>query len=302
MKKIIFIIFFLAISFSYLSAQVNMEIGNNLLVETTGGLSVQLSGDLIETGTGYLKGVVTSGPRTGVTGFAGLTLSSGFTGDITRTTGSSYTKGNGEGTNFKRYYELNNTSGSGISTTCNIAFVASGTNDESLGMNGPFFEYTYQSGWKGYGDGSTGSTVSASSVVIPTGSSDLVISEGTGVAAKIFLQGPYNASNNNMNTTLNADVPLTSPYPEDSRTASAKPAAAVDWVLVQLRDQTTPSTVIGSRAAFLKADGTLIEDDGTAGIGIKAAPGDYYISIKHRNHLAVMTSAVQAGLTWGTSP
>ncbi len=302
MKKIIFIIFSVVVSFSSLSAQLKMEIGNNMLVETTGGVYITGASDVVETGTGYLKGVIESSSLSSATQFAGLTLSTGFTGTIKRTTGTAYAKGNGEGTNFKRYYELNNTSGSGISATCNIDFVASGANDESLGMNGPFFEYTYQSGWKGYGDGSTGSTVSASAVVIPSGSSDLVISEGTGVAAKIFLQGPYNASNNNMNTTLNADVPLTSPYSEDARTASAKPAAAVDWVLVQLRDQTTPSTIIGSRAAFLKADGTLIEDDGTAGIGIKAAPGDYYISIKHRNHLAVMTSAVQTGLTWGTSP
>ncbi|MCP5064582.1 MAG: hypothetical protein GY936_19265 [Ignavibacteriae bacterium] len=43
----------------------------------------------------------------------------------------------------------------------------------------------------------------------------------------------------------------------------------------------------------------LIEDDGTQGIGIKAKPGDYFLVIKHRNHLGVTTNLLQTGLTWG---
>ncbi len=302
MKKLYFIIFTCAVSFSALSAQVSMEIGNNMLVETTGGVYISGASDVVETGTGYLKGVVESSSLSGVTQFAGLTFSSGFTGIIKRTTGTPYAKGNGEGTNFKRYYELNNTSGSALVANCDVVCVTSGANDETNGVGAPYFEYNYQSSWNGYGDGSTGSTIQATSVSVPNGNSDLVFAGGIGVAAKIFLQGPYNASSNNMNTTLNADVPMTSPYTEDPRTASAKPSSAVDWVLVQLRDATTPSTIIASRSAFLKNDGTLIEDDGTGEIGIKAAPGNYYIAIKHRNHLAVMTAAVQSGLTWKTSP
>lgn len=288
----------LIISFSYISAQVKMEINNNMSVETTGGVYISGASDVVESGTGYLKGKVESSALSSATQFAGLTLSTGFTGTITRTTGSSYSKGNGEGQNFKRYYEFNNTGGSGISAICNIGCVTSGTNDESLGMTGPYFVYTYQSGWKGFGDGSTGSTVSANSVVIPTGNSDLVISEGTGVAAKLFLEGPYNSGNSNMNNSLNADIPLTSPYSEDPRTAPSKPANAVDWVLVQLRE-TASGPIIESRSAFVNKDGFLIDDNGNQGIGIKSKPGDYFIIIKHRNHLGIMTATAQTGLTWG---
>ena len=79
----------------------------------------------------------------------------------------------------------------------------------------------------------------------------MVISKGVGVKAKIFLEGPYNTTNHNMNTAVNSEIPLTYPYLEDARTASSKPSTAVDWVLVQLRDATTPSTIIASRSAYL---------------------------------------------------
>ena len=106
-----------------------------------------------------------------------------------------------------------------------------------------------------------------------------------------------------MYTDINGIIPLTSPYSADARTASTKPATAVDWVLVELRDHTTPGTVVASRSAYLNSDGNLIDDNATSGrgIGIAAPPGDYYVAIKHRNHLAVMTAAAQTGLTWGTA-
>ncbi len=106
-----------------------------------------------------------------------------------------------------------------------------------------------------------------------------------------------------MNTTINSEIPLTSPYLEDARTASSKPSTAVDWVLVQLRDATTPSTIIASRSAYLDSAGNLIDDNGTSvrGIGIAAPPGDFYISILHRNHITSMTANAQTGLTWGTA-
>ncbi|MCP5064581.1 MAG: hypothetical protein GY936_19260 [Ignavibacteriae bacterium] len=293
--KIRYTILVLSVALSFINAQVDLEINNGMTVETTGGLSVELSGNLIENGTGYLKGNVESGARSGVTNFAGLNFSSGFTGTINRVTGTSYNKGNGEGTNCLRNYELNNT-GSAITPNITSAIVASGTNDESNTMNGPYFLYTYDTDWEGNGDGSIGSTVSANSVSIGTGITDLVISEGTGVAAKIYLEGPYNGTN--MNTSLNADVPMTSPYTDDPRSAATKPASAVDWVLVQLRE-TNNGPIVESRASFISADGFLIEDDGTQGIGVKAKPGDYFIVIKHRNHLGIMTNLVQTGLTWG---
>lgn len=284
---------------SIVLAGINLEINNNIQVETSGGSEVELSGNLIENGTGYLNGKVTSGTRTSVTQFAGLSISSALNGTITRITGTQYS---GTGTNFTRYYEINNQS---TTTDLTANDTVKTISSEAGSLTGPFFLYTKNgSSWRGYGFGSTGTTIEADTVTFPKNSqTDLVISAGVGVKAKIFLEGPYNTTNHNMNLTLNPYIPLTSPYPQDARTVASIPSSAVDWVLVQLRDATTPSTIIASRSAFLDENGNLIDDNATSGsgIGIAAPPGNYYIVIEHRNHLAVMTASAQTGLTWGTA-
>ncbi len=83
---IIVLSFIVSVSF----AQVSLNIGDGLTVETTGGLYVELCGDLEENSTGYLKGVVTSGDRgaDALTQFAGLTITTGGVDKVTRTTGT----------------------------------------------------------------------------------------------------------------------------------------------------------------------------------------------------------------------
>ena len=114
------------------------------------------------------------------------------------------------------------------------------------------------------------------------------------INVKIFLQGPY-ADGDTMHTTLWQDklIPKFQPYnilPWDyngSESVTNIPAGAVDWVLIKLCAGTTSST----RAAFLKSDGTLVDVDGTSPVSFSGIPpDDYYIIIKHRNHLAVMSS------------
>ncbi len=299
MKQKIFLIVPLLFITTAVIAQVDLITNNGMLIETSGTLEIEVSGDVIESGTGYIKGIVTSGNRTGVTQFAGLSLTSSLEGKITRTTGTQYS---GTGTNFTRYYKIDNQNTT-TDLTANVTSVI--TTNEAGSLTGPFFHYTNNAGnWAGFGFGSTGTSVESGNVTFAKNSAtDLVISEGIGVKAKIFLEGPYNTSNSNMNTTINSSIPLNSPYSGDNRTASILPSTAVDWVLIELRDQTTPSTVIASRSAFLNSDGNLIDDHSTSGsgIGIAAPPGDYFIAINHRNHLAVMTLNVQTGLTWGTA-
>jgi len=248
-------------------AQVDLITNNGMLIETSGTLEIEVSGDVIENGTGYIKGVVTSGNRVSVSQFAGLSLSSSLEGKITRTTGTQYS---GTGTNFTRYYKIDNINNT-TDLAANVTTVT--TTNEAGSLTGPFFHYTNNAGsWMGFGFGSTGNSVASNNVTfLKNSATDLVISEGVGVKAKIFLEGPYNTSTNIMNTYINGNIPLNSPYSEDNRTTSAVPPAAVDWVLVELRDQTTPSTIIASRSAFLNSDGNLIDDNSTSGRGIGIA-------------------------------
>ncbi len=112
------------------------------------------------------------------------------------------------------------------------------------------------------------------------------------VETKIFLEGPYDVNNSIMNTNLNDNdyIPTTSPYSEDVRTISSIPADVVDWVLVELRE-TFNGTAVASKSALLHKDGRIVNDDASSGvIEMPVSDGNYYIVIKHRNHLAVMSA------------
>ena len=117
--------------------------------------------------------------------------------------------------------------------------------------------------------------------------------KGVQAKCKILLQGPYDAELNEMNTGLNlaGDIPTISPYAEDHRQVASLPADIVDWVLLELRTSLTGETV-ASRSVFLHKDGRLIELDGLSEkIGLSASPGDYYLIVKHRNHLTAASAA-----------
>ena len=113
------------------------------------------------------------------------------------------------------------------------------------------------------------------------------------LAAKIFLQGPYDAAANQMTTTLNpAFLPKTSPYSADPRNLDPLPAGVTDWVLLQLRSSAT-GPVITSKSVLLAANGNLVGDNGvTAELSLYSLEGskNYYIIVRHRNHLGVMSA------------
>jgi len=106
---------------------------------------------------------------------------------------------------------------------------------------------------------------------------------------KVFLEGPYNSLTGLMNTNLNSEIPLTSPYPENIRTLSNIPTDIVDWVLVQLRETATGNAV-ASKSVLLNKNGNIVRDDGTTNtITLNAPANNYFIVIKHRNHLGIMS-------------
>ena len=72
--------------------------------------------------------------------------------------------------------------------------------------------------------------------------------------------------------------------------------AIVDWVFIELRDKSNPAQIVATRSALLQRDGDIVDIDG----GCLKFPGvaidEYYIAVRHRNHLGVMTgSAINLG-------
>jgi hypothetical protein len=137
---------------------------------------------------------------------------------------------------------------------------------------------------------------------------DGVVDEGcVQVAARVFLDGPFNPDTSLMNDGMRALglVPTTEPYAglgyvhagggggestSPAVLAVTGPDAVVDWVLVELRSPSDPSQVMASRAALLQRDGDVVDTDGLSPVHFTVAPGEHFVALRHRNHLGCMTA------------
>jgi hypothetical protein len=118
------------------------------------------------------------------------------------------------------------------------------------------------------------------------------------VNLKIALQGAFNGAG--MDTTLrhNGSLPTTQPYTGapfsygGTETRLVPPDGAVDWVLVELRTGTAANTKFATRAGWVLTDGAVRELAGASPLGFTGlAAGNYYVVVRHRNHLAIMSAA-----------
>ena len=67
--------------------------------------------------------------------------------------------------------------------------------------------------------------------------------------------------------------------------------AIVDWVMVELRSATDPKTVVLRQAALIQRDGDIVGTDGVSAVTFSSAtPASYFVTVKHRNHIGVMTA------------
>lgn len=119
------------------------------------------------------------------------------------------------------------------------------------------------------------------------------------VRTKVFLQGPFVPSTTSMHTLLrDADYPdqRTSPYTQDPVSYGRQlPPNVVDWVLVQLRSVYN-GAVLASKSCFLRTDGLIVYPDSTAlkDVPFDVGAGNYYIVVRHRNHLGIQSAAAVA--------
>ena len=66
--------------------------------------------------------------------------------------------------------------------------------------------------------------------------------------------------------------------------------AIVDWVFVELRSKDDYSQVIATRAGLVQRDGNVVDVDGSEGLSFPGIAYDnYFVAVKHRNHLGAMT-------------
>jgi uncharacterized delta-60 repeat protein len=138
------------------------------------------------------------------------------------------------------------------------------------------------------------------------------------VRPKLMLEGSYDAGLGLMSDALRSAglVPLSEPYTAAGYVHMASGGgetitstilnttganAIVDWVLVELRSASNSSVRVATRSALLQRDGDVVGVDGTSGIGFNVACGNYYVAVRHRNHLGVMTLNSMALSTTATT-
>lgn len=128
---------------------------------------------------------------------------------------------------------------------------------------------------------------------------------------KAWLQGAYEETVNLMRDDLRVKklLPLEEPYstlenyPTDIKAQLTKqalkvlpqvflkegPNAIVDWMLISLRNKTDASKVEWSTAGLIQRDGDIVALDGVSYLQIPIIADSCYVTLKHRNHLGVMT-------------
>lgn len=129
---------------------------------------------------------------------------------------------------------------------------------------------------------------------------------GITIAPKVFLQGAYSTQGHNDALRVARLIPTTEPftaagYPHirtgGGETTSSSVLnrtganAVVDWIIVELRSASNNRTVVATRSALLLRNGHVVDTDGTSAVrfsGMEA--GSYYVAIRHRNHLGVMSA------------
>lgn len=126
------------------------------------------------------------------------------------------------------------------------------------------------------------------------------------VDMKMFLEGPYDGSSGLMNDDLRVGgfIPDTEPFTalgftqvnggdetiDDGVLLTTGNDAIVDWVLLELREDLNSSNIVSTFAVLVQRDGDVVSMDGSSPVELIAEEGEYYISVRHRNHLGVMTA------------
>ncbi|MFD0964627.1 beta strand repeat-containing protein [Pseudofulvibacter geojedonensis] len=197
-----------------------------------------------------------------------------------------------DNTNFSNITNKNNTS-----------------NADPLFTNTVNNDFTLQSGSPAIDSGNNNSipnsitTDLAGNTRIINGTIDMGCYERLNLSIKIsptaLLQGAMlnNGGGNLMRDDLRVGgfIPTTSPY-ADALACNASVFTAtgndaiVDWVFVELRDKNDNTSVLHSQSALLQRDGDVVDVDGTSSLSFNTSADDYYVAIKHRNHLGIMSS------------
>ena len=127
------------------------------------------------------------------------------------------------------------------------------------------------------------------------------------LAAKAILSGPHNGTVMNDDLRVAGIIPTTEPYtamtqfthvggggesvPSSTFDDTGDNNNIVDWMFIELRDKTDNTSVVATRSALIQKDGDIVDVNGGPVSFAGVTADDYYVAIRHRNHLGVMSSS-----------
>ncbi len=126
-----------------------------------------------------------------------------------------------------------------------------------------------------------------------------VVSATVLLSPQVYLQGAMLGSTDGlMRDDLRqlGYLPTTSPYGDGEQVQIPsifgamipESSSIVDWIWVELRDATDNTVVVSGKSGLLRRDGMVINVRNNP-LEFTTPPGDYYVVIKHRNHLGIMS-------------
>ncbi|MEM6722338.1 MAG: hypothetical protein AAF611_23630 [Bacteroidota bacterium] len=129
------------------------------------------------------------------------------------------------------------------------------------------------------------------------------------IRAKVFLQGPSLSpvTSDLMNDNLRSGnlIPKVSPYDAGDIISNssvfnnggisgvgAAEDNIVDWIWIEIRSSANNTVVVDQTSALLQRDGDIVALDGTSDVILRGITGNYFVAVKHRNHLGTVTANV----------
>lgn len=113
---------------------------------------------------------------------------------------------------------------------------------------------------------------------------DYIRTIGNFATSDPYSSAPYNATFVHVNNPTVATV-------TPSVLAVTGNNAIVDWIIVELRTSSLPSsTVVKTKAALLQKDGDIVDTDGVSPLSILAPNDNYMVSLRHRHHVGFTTA------------
>ncbi|CAL2082421.1 exported hypothetical protein [Tenacibaculum sp. 190524A05c] len=99
---------------------------------------------------------------------------------------------------------------------------------------------------------------------------------------------------------VNGIIPSNSPYADGVNCDpnvfnTTGETAIIDWIVLQLRDGSDPTNIIQSKSFLLQRNGTVIDpENNSTNLTFSESAGTYFISVSHRNHLAILSNTTVA--------